>query len=178
MFFRCVVFTILIIVGSQVSIDVPLSPAPIVLANFFTLLAGLMLGKKWGTASVAMYLALGAVGFPVFADASGGLDILFGKTGGYLFAYLISTFLVGMICEHGTPSWKRDLFALVVGVLTLFVVGLPWLKISLALSWKDTFIFGCKPYLLGAGVKVALAFVIAQSPLRRHCSLDAVHGNY
>ena len=174
--FYSLIFTILIIIGSQISIDVPMSPVPIVLANFFTLLAGLMLGKKWGTVSVIIYLALGAIGFPVFADATGGMDILFGKTGGYLFAYVISTFLVGTICEYGIRSWKKDLLALIVGVLTFFVIGLPWLKISLALSWKDAFIFGCKPYLVGACIKVALALLVAQIFLRRHRSLNTING--
>ncbi|BBM81809.1 biotin transporter BioY [Candidatus Uabimicrobium amorphum] len=178
MVFYSLIFTILIIIGSQISIDVPMSPVPIVLANFFTLLSGLLLGKKWGTISVAAYLLLGAIGFPVFAGSTGGLEILFGKTGGYLFAYLLSTFLVGMISTYGKHSWKKDIFALIVGVSTLFLVGLPWLKISLGLSWTDTISIGCTPYLLGAAIKATLAFAIAQIPLLRRCSLDAVHRNY
>ncbi|WP_372370366.1 biotin transporter BioY [Candidatus Uabimicrobium sp. HlEnr_7] len=162
MLHSCLFFTCLIIIGSQVSIDVPLSPVPIVLANFFTLLAGLTLGKKWGSLSVGLYLLCGATGLPVFAKGTGGLQTLFGPTGGYLFAYLVSTFFVGMISERGKHRWQRDLFALTTGVFILFFIGLPWLKISSELSWENTIKFGFTPYLLGAVIKVLFAFFIAQ----------------
>lgn len=162
MLYCSIFFTCFIIMGSQISIDVPMSPVPIVLANFFTLLAGLVLGKKWGSVSVALYLLCGALGFPVFAKNTGGLQTLFGATGGYLFAYLVSTFFVGMISERGKHGWLRDFFALVVGVLILFFIGLPWLKISSGLNWIETIKFGFTPYLLGAVIKVLLAFVVGQ----------------
>ncbi len=157
-----IVFTCLIIIGSQISIDVPMSPVPIVLANFFTLLAGFVLGKKWGSLSVALYLLCGALGFPVFAKGTGGIQTLFGVTGGYLFAYLVSTFVVGMISERGKHGWARDLGALLMGIFILFFIGLPWLKISSGLNWTETIKFGFTPYLLGAAIKGTVVFIIAQ----------------
>ena len=175
--YQCLLFTMLIITGSQVSIDVPLSPVPVVLANFFTLLAGLVLGKKWGSLSVILYLFLGGIGLPVFAKGASGLETLFGVTGGYLWAYLLSTFLVGLICERGKHSWRKDLLALLVGVSTLFAIGLPWLKISGDFSWQQAIEYGFIPYLLGAAVKLTIALVVAQLYRRTFGSFPTINSN-
>ena len=71
-------------VGS--TIFVPIGPVPIVLTTLFVLLSGLLLGSRWGLASMGLYLLVGAMGMPVFAGGRGGLPHFFGPTGGYLFA--------------------------------------------------------------------------------------------
>ena len=104
-------FSALIIVGAYLKI--PVGPVPIVLANFFVLLAGVLLGPKWGAASVGLYLLLGVVGLPVFAGG-GGIAYLTGPTGGFLIGYLPAAFLAGVISggkipESETPgSASRD----------------------------------------------------------------------
>ncbi|MBW1753156.1 MAG: biotin transporter BioY [Deltaproteobacteria bacterium] len=63
---------------------IPIGPVPIVLQNLFILLTGLLLGSRWGLASVGVYLLAGALGLPVFAGGLGGIGRLVGPTGGYL----------------------------------------------------------------------------------------------
>ncbi|NQU65132.1 MAG: biotin transporter BioY, partial [SAR324 cluster bacterium] len=63
-------FAALISAGAFMAI--PIGPVPIVLQNMFVLLAGVILGWKWGVASVLIYLLAGAVGFPVFSGGRGG----------------------------------------------------------------------------------------------------------
>ena len=77
----------LIAVGGYLAI--PIGPVPIVLQNLFVLVAALLLGSKWGSAAVAVYLLAGACGLPVFAGGGGGLGHLFGPRGGYLFGFLV-----------------------------------------------------------------------------------------
>lgn len=62
----CALFTALIIIGGYISIPIPVGPVPIVLADFFVMITGLFLGLKYGLISTALYLALGALGMPVF----------------------------------------------------------------------------------------------------------------
>ena len=69
-------------------IQLPIGPVPIVLQNLFVLVAGLILGPRWGLTSMGIYLLLGLVGFPVFAGGKGGLAHLMGPTGGYLLGFL------------------------------------------------------------------------------------------
>jgi biotin transport system substrate-specific component len=156
-------FTALTIIGSYISI--PISSVPIVLANFFVMLAGLLLGKWWASGSVGLYLLLGALGFPVFAGGTGGMVHLVGPTGGYLFGYLACAFVIGFITEKGQPSWVKDLIALIVGLSLIFALGVPWLKVSLKFSWSKAFAAGMLPFLIGAAIKIAAALVVVR-PLR------------
>ncbi|PLV59494.1 biotin transporter BioY [Thermotoga sp. KOL6] len=96
-------FTALIVVGAWISI--PVGPVPFTLQVFFILLAAYLLGKKYGTLSVTTYVLLGAVGLPVFANFKGGVHILVGPTGGYLFGFIIGTFVIGFLSEK-----KENLF--------------------------------------------------------------------
>lgn len=69
-------------VGAQITI--PVSPVPFTLQTFFVLLAGLIGGARVGFLSIFIYLIMGAVGLPVFANLRGGWDVFLGPTGGYL----------------------------------------------------------------------------------------------
>ena len=84
-------FAALTAVGAFLAL--PIGPVPIVLQNMFVFLAGLLLGSRWGLASVGVYLLAGAVGLPVFAGGLGGLGRLIGPTGGYLIGYLPTVFI-------------------------------------------------------------------------------------
>jgi biotin transport system substrate-specific component len=93
-------FTALITVGAYLSFPLPGSPVPVVVQNFFVIVAGMLLGPRHGVAAVAVYLVLGAVGFPVFSGGSGGVAHLVGPTGGYLLGYLPAVFVSGALLRH------------------------------------------------------------------------------
>ena len=104
---RASLFTALMILGAYIRI--PIGPVPVTLSSFFVLLAGVILGSGWGTASVGIYLLLGALGLPVFT-AGGGLALFAGPTGGYLLGFLPAAFLAGFIRErenHRPPLQSR-----------------------------------------------------------------------
>ncbi|HRS64626.1 MAG TPA: biotin transporter BioY, partial [Spirochaetia bacterium] len=89
----------LIATGTFIVIPVPGSPVPIVLQNMLAVMAGMILGPIAGGASVLLFLVAGALGLPVFSGARGGLAILAGPTGGYLFGYLGGAILAGLIVK-------------------------------------------------------------------------------
>jgi biotin transport system substrate-specific component len=176
-------FTVLIITGGYISFPIPLSPVPIVLSDFIAMLAGLFLGAAWGCASVGLYLFLGALGFPVFAGGKAGLVILFGPTGGFLFGYLISAFVVGMI-SRGISRRKnslnkmfspfRDLSALLAGNILLYAAGVPWLKFALKITWKESLVLGLLPFIPGAIVKIIVSIILMRAI---HPSLTRIIAN-
>ena len=94
---------------------VPIGPVPIVLQNMFVFLAGLLLGSRWGLASVAVYLLAGICGLPVFAGGTGGIGRFAGPTGGFLLGYLPAVFLVGWIAERQPGRMLRDVAAMLLG---------------------------------------------------------------
>lgn len=158
-------FTALIIVGGYLSFPLPWSPVPLVLADFFLLLAALVLGPAWSTTSTGLYLLLGLIGLPVFAGGKSGIATLFGPTGGFLVGYLGATFVTGWIADHGKPTRWRDGVAVVLGLLTLFTLGLAWLGFSLKLTLVKTLAIGLLPFLPGTLIKI-LALLAVSRPLR------------
>ena len=150
-------FTALIVVGAY--LKSPLGPVPIVLANFFVILAGVVLGAKWAAASVGLYLLIGAFGLPVFAGG-GGLAYLSGPTGGFLLGYLPAAVVAGVISRRGKDHPVKDAAGLIAGALVIYAIGVPWLKNSLDMSWTKSLAVGMIPFLIGDGIKIAVAFAV------------------
>lgn len=97
--------------------------------------AGLVLGPAMGAASMALYLALGAVGLPVFADYSGGVGVLFGATAGYLYAYPIAAGITGYLSRRYLEQPGQDTLArlglgALAGYVLLFGLGAALLGVS------------------------------------------------
>jgi biotin transport system substrate-specific component len=162
---RSMVYTALmaafIAIGAFVAI--PVGPVPIVLQNFFVLLTGLLLGPRWGAASVSLYLLAGAIGMPVFAGATGGLGRFFGPTGGYLLSYLPAVALVGAVSTAGRGRWAVDLIGLTAATLLVYAIGVPWLAWVTGMPFGKAVAVGMVPFVLGDVVKIAAALSIARA---------------
>lgn len=155
-------FAALISVGAYIAIPIPGTPVPIVLQNFFIMLAGLLLGPALGTAATLIYLALGAIGLPVFAGGTGGIARFLGPTGGYLFGYIAAVFIMGLISRLGRKRrWWRDAAALAAGCAVVYAIGVSWLKTAIGSSWEKAIAGGLLPFLIGDTVKAALAVLLA-----------------
>ena len=154
-------FAALTAVGAFLAI--PIGPVPIVLQNMFVYLAGLLLGARWGLASVGVYLLAGACGLPVFAGGLGGLGRLIGPTGGYLIGYLPAVFLIGKISERVQPRMVYDVLAMICGTLILYACGVSWLKIVSGMPPAKALAVGMYPFLIGDALKIAAAAVIARA---------------
>ncbi len=143
-------------------IAVPIGPVPIVLQNLFVFLAGLLLGSRWGTASVAVYLLAGACGLPVFAGGMGGIGRFAGPTGGYLVGYLPAVFLLGLISEK-RPGVLFDVIGMILATVVIYGVGTAWLHTLTGMTWPKTLAVGMIPFLPGDAVKIIAAAGIARA---------------
>ncbi|NBB91495.1 MAG: biotin transporter BioY [Spirochaetes bacterium] len=162
-------FTGLITVGAYIAVPLPVSPVPIVLQNFFVLLAGLLLPLRWAVASVALYLGLGAVGLPVFSAARGGLAHFVGPTGGYLVGFLPAVAVCALIAAPdraagaGSASRPvRDTVATVAATAIIYALGTPWLAQVMDLAPGAAVGAGILPFLPGDALKIAAAVAVAQ----------------
>jgi biotin transport system substrate-specific component len=142
-------------------IAIPIGPVPIVMQNFFIILAGLLLGSRWGLACVGVYLLAGALGLPVFAGGTGGIGRFVGPTGGYLFGYLPAVCVIGRISEKASRKTFFDAVAALCGTLIIYACGVPWLKLLTGMSWAKALSAGMLPFLLGDALKVAAAVPVA-----------------
>jgi len=159
----------LIAVGSYIS--VPIGEVPIVLQNLFVMLAGLLLGSRWGLAAVAVYLTAGALGLPVFAGGTGGIGRFAGPTGGYLIAYLPAVYVIGFISEKGKHRIVFDVIGMIFGSACVYALGVTWLKIVTGMTFSKAMLAGMYPFLVGDVLKIVAAAAIAKALLpimRRH----------
>lgn len=113
-------FTAILAVLSQISFMLP-GGIPVTLQTFGIVLIGAILGKKSGFLSVFLYLLIGMIGIPVFANFGGGIDALVGPTGGYLFGFLPMVFLTGL---GSRKSYHLGIFFSIIGLLICHVMGL------------------------------------------------------
>jgi len=143
-------------------LSIPIGPVPIVLQNMFVLLSGLLLGSRWGFASVGVYILAGAFGLPVFAGGLGGISRIAGPTGGYLLGYLPAVYVIGLITEKTKKNIVFDVIAMVCGCIIIYVCGVTWLKVLTGMTWSKTLMVGMYPFVIGDVLKIAAAAVIAK----------------
>lgn len=152
---------LLIYLTALISIPVPGSPVPITGQTFGVLLVGGALGFRRGLAAAFLYVLLGAIGLPVFAEGKDGIQVVFGATGGYLIGFILAGSIVGRLAELG---WDRNLLgafgAMLIGNALIYALGLPWLAFRLGLSPVQTLEAGFWPYLIGDALKLVLAAVL------------------
>lgn len=165
-------FAAMIAVGAIFSLPLPPPLPPLTLAVFFSLLAGLVMGPLWGLAATGLYLALGAVGLPVFANGAGGLGQFAGPTGGFLVGYAACAFVAGLMADRRSWGFGCALVAALAGVVVLYAIGVPWFRAVLdARPDRDVSMLAAiiimAPYLAGDVIKAlaAAALVKALRPL-------------
>jgi len=147
---------------ARITIPLPFTPVPLTLQNFGVLLVGLLLGSRRGFAALALYLAEGAVGLPVFNPTGvGGIAQLFhGATAGFLLTYPLVAWVAGYVMERGRKSFARAAGAGLLGEVVLFTGGLGWLAV-LTHSVAQAFRWGLYWFLFAEIIKVMMAAGIA-----------------
>lgn len=149
--------TLLLAISAK--IQVPFYPVPVTMQTLVVLMLGMTLGSRLAFATLALYLAEGMAGLPVFAgtpEKGIGLAYMMGPTGGYLLGYLIAATLTGWLAERGLDrSLPKAALALVLGNVAIYVPGVLWL--GAVIGWdKPVLAYGLTPFLLGDALKLAL----------------------
>ncbi len=163
------VVSLLLVVGAAVltalaaqwRIHLPFTPVPITGQTFAVLLTGAALGARLGAYGQGLYLVAGALGAPVFADASGGIEVLTGATGGYLVGFVVAAGLVGWMAEHRQDRSFATMFtAFVVGSVVIYLFGVVGLMAATGFGLEEAVSKGVVPFLLGDLIKAAAAGVL------------------
>ena len=142
---------------SFVVLPVPLSPVPITGQTFGVMLAGASLEPAPAVASMLGYLALGSIGFPVFAGGQAGVATLFGPTGGYLWGFVLGAWAISMLTRRAVTTGRFLLANVLGGVLLLHLLGIGYLSYYLNISLSKAFLLGTAPFLPGDAVKAVCA---------------------
>ncbi|KYZ78282.1 BioY family transporter [Anaerosporomusa subterranea] len=145
-------FAALIAIGSQISFVIPPSPVPHTLQVFFVMLSGLILGSKWGSISVGLWILLGAFGLPVFAQGKAGLAAVLGPTGGFLLGFTLCAYVVGRITERFGLAYKVVAGAMVLGMIIVYTLGLVGFMacfqyfLHKPMTWEKAFMLTTLPF--------------------------------
>ncbi len=120
----CGLFTALIAAGAFIRIPVPV--VPFTLQLLFTMLAGLVMGGRLGALSVTVYMVLGLIGIPVFAEG-GGIWYVLKPSFGYIIGFAAASFVTGRMVEKmKTPGFKEILAANFAGLLIVYATGMAY----------------------------------------------------
>jgi biotin transport system substrate-specific component len=153
-------FAALCSAGAYISLPIPVSPVPLALTNLFVVLGGLLLGPAWGALSSIAYVALGALGLPVFSNGRGGIAYLAGPTGGYLAGYIAGAALSGLLAAKG--GRKGIVLGSAVGFFSILALGSCDLAMIQGLGWSRAIAVGILPFLPGDTLKTILAALVAK----------------
>jgi biotin transport system substrate-specific component len=132
---------------------------PLAFGNFFAILGALLLGPLWGASASILYIAIGALGFPVFSGGRGGLAHLAGPTCGYLLGYALGAFIAGLISRK--PGLFATALAAVFGFLTVLAFGIAGLMLVTGIDFAKALAVGVLPFIPGDMLKAAIAAIIA-----------------
>jgi biotin transport system substrate-specific component len=169
---------VLIVIGAFVvaltaQIVIPTLPVPFTGQTLGVLVVGGALGFRRGALALLLYLAMGAAGLAVFAEATSGVSKILGATGGYLIGFVVAAAIVGRLAELG---WDRhiggSLAAMAIGTAVIYAIGVPWLKVSLGIPWETAVAEGMTKFLawdlaklvVAAGIFPAAWWVIGRRP--------------
>lgn len=146
-----------LLVALFAQIEIPLQPVPITGQTFAVLLVGAALGSKRGAASLALYVAEGALGLPFFSGGASGLSHLTGATAGYLVGFVMAAYVVGLLAERGLErSVCTSLIPFLAGTVVIYLFGVAWLSVVLG-SFSKAIAAGLLPFLAGDAIKLAAA---------------------
>lgn len=161
----CGIFAVVIAICSWISIP---ATVPFTLQTFAVFLSVILLGGRRGTVSVLVYILLGAIGVPVFAEFTGGLGIILNNTGGYIIGFLFSA-LVMWAAESlfGRKLWVQ-VVSMIVGLAVCYAFGTVWFML---VYMRDagpvglmTVLGWCViPFILPDLVKIVLALMLGST---------------
>ena len=155
----CSFFTAIIAACSWITIPFAV---PFTLQTFAVFAALRTLGGKYGTVSIGVYILLGAIGLPVFSGFKGGVGVLFGVTGGYIFGFLFSGIFWWLTEKINLKV--PDVLKMIIGLVLCYIVGTAWFtavyaeNISIITAMKWCVI----PFFIPDLIKIILAMIISE----------------
>ncbi|OBR91406.1 MULTISPECIES: biotin transporter BioY [Clostridium] len=153
------IFTALTAILAQISIPLPFSPVPITFQILAVYISAVILGSKLGALSQLVYVLLGAVGVPVFANFHGGLSVVLGPTGGYLIAYPIIAYIIGKISEKEL-SFVKSIIGLIISLIFCYAIGVLQLSFITKISIEKSILVGAIPFIPLDTIKVITAYIL------------------
>ena len=152
-----------IAISAQITIEVPLNAAQIPISgqSFAVLLVAGVLGLEMGVLAVALYVILGVLGLPIFADGESGLDVIMGGSGGFLLGFIAAAFGVGhrlSKLSFRPISFLKSLYLMTFGTAIILFFGIG--RLTTLYGFEKALEYGFYPFWQGAIIKIILGAVV------------------
>ncbi len=154
-------FAVIISICSMLSFP---AAVPFTLQTFGIFLALFVLGGKFGTLSIAVYICLGLAGLPVFHGFTGGIGILMSGTGGYIIGFVLSGLLYALLTKLISEKAWVKLISAFCALAVCYISGTLWFTLTSTQSngFLPAVMTCVVPYIIPDTVKILLAFFIAK----------------
>lgn len=153
--------------AAQVVVPLPFSPVPLSGQTFAVLLVAAALGPARGIAAMGLYVLLGGLGLPFYADAASGWTYLLGASGGYIIGFIPAALLVGVLARRGVDrSAAGTALAFLAGSAVIYLVGASGLALATGMSAGEAVLRGVAPFLVGDLLKAMLAAALLPTAWR------------
>ena len=156
-------------------LTVPIGAIPISLANFVICLTAWLLGPKFGTLSVVIYLAIGLIGVPVFSGYGAGLAKVAGPTGGYLVGYLLLAFIGGLFIEKSNGQPVVSAVGLVLGDAACYVLGTAWFVFQMQCDLGYALAVCVYPFIVLDLAKIVVSCIVGALLRKRLVQAGVLH---
>ncbi len=144
-------------------ISFPIGTVPVTLSIFALFITALVLPDYDAVTSTIIYLLLGLIGLPVFSGFKGGLSIIFGATGGFLWAYPFMAFIISLVKS------KNRVAALALSLVLCYITGMLQLSFVTGIALSSALLTGVLPFIPFDIIKLVLALFISK-PLQKACA--------
>lgn len=163
------VFAVIMAICSWISIP---AAVPFTLQTFGVFIAVGVLGGKRGSLSVLVFILLGAIGIPVFANFSGGIGVLAGPTGGYIIGFLFSALLMWAMEKLPGKKSVMQIVSMIAGLIVCYAFGTVWFVIAYGrmngpIGFTAALASCVVPFIIPDIIKIALAYVLSRK-LRKY----------
>jgi biotin transport system substrate-specific component len=176
-------FAVLAIAGGKINVPLPFSPIPMTLQTAVTLASGTLIGSRRGAMAMALYMALGTIGLPIFAHG-GGLQSILEPSFGFIIGFIPAAWLTGRICELASASGGNRIHgefagmavrtgACLAGMIVYDVIGVAglWLNFNFIMGnpigFHGALALGLIPYILPDLLKIGAVVVISEIILKK-----------
>lgn len=156
-------------------VTIPVGVIPVTLQTMAVCLASGLLGFKRGALSTLVYIALGAVGVPVFSGFKGGIGVLGGATGGYIIGFIFTAAAVGLVSDKCDKLWAL-LLSMILGTALCYAFGTAWFMVvyskgDSAVTLSKTLALCVTPFLIPDAVKIITASLLT-TRLKKHIQAE------
>jgi biotin transport system substrate-specific component len=155
------VMTAVMAVCSQIAVPVPFAGVVLSLGTFAVFCTGLLLSPRYALLSLTAYVLLGAAGAPVFAGFAGGVGVILGPTGGFIFAYPVMAFVTASFVRK-KHTYIRAALGTLTAIIVCYTLGTVWYSFWAKIDFSAAFVLVGLPFIPFDTFKAACAIVFCK----------------